>query len=326
MCAFTHIVRFPFFRKLDVPGSEKIAAFDLDGTIVATDSGRDLPVNSSDWRLYNPDVPNKMKRCLDEGFSLVIFSNQGTIKSALDGKAASNSKNRVDQILLKIGLPVQVFFATQKDEYRKPNTGMWEFMVSHCNCGLQPDLSKSFYVGDFAGRSNDKADSDREFARRVGIKFLTPEEFFGCARGLVPLPLPFAWSWTASAAAKAFAGCRNVRGREGRPVFSACSVFLLSPRRLPAACCLLLFSLGPAGTDAPGCPPAHPAVSRRSPSGEAGCGLPQLGSAWPQAFGAGRVFWGKCKGCRCPAGDGAAPPGKGRGFPGKRPGQGGQGH
>mmetsp|Transcript_24780 Transcript_24780/g.58997 ORF Transcript_24780/g.58997 Transcript_24780/m.58997 type:complete len:290 (+) Transcript_24780:447-1316(+) len=184
MCAFTHIVRFPFFRKLDVPGSEKIAAFDLDGTIVATDSGRDLPVNSSDWRLYNPDVPNKMKRCLDEGFSLVIFSNQGTIKSALDGKAASNSKNRVDQILLKIGLPVQVFFATQKDEYRKPNTGMWEFMVSHCNCGLQPDLSKSFYVGDFAGRSNDKADSDREFARRVGIKFLTPEEFFGpSARG-----------------------------------------------------------------------------------------------------------------------------------------------
>jgi len=40
-------------------------------------------------------------------------------------------------------------------------------------------MSSSFYVGDFAGREGDKAASDKEFAENLGIKFYTPEEFFG---------------------------------------------------------------------------------------------------------------------------------------------------
>lgn len=50
------------------------------------------------------------------------------------------------------------------------------------------DKSKSFYVGDAAGRSGDFAGTDRKWAMNVGLTFYTPEvglqpncvSFFGC--------------------------------------------------------------------------------------------------------------------------------------------------
>lgn len=52
--------------------------------------------------------------------------------------------------------------------------------------GLKPNMSKSFYVGDAAGRlknwePNGKRDfsaSDRKFAANLKLKFLTPEQHF----------------------------------------------------------------------------------------------------------------------------------------------------
>lgn len=42
-----------------------------------------------------------------------------------------------------------------------------------------PDASLSTYVGDAAGRLGDFADSDKGFAEAAGLRFQTPEEFFG---------------------------------------------------------------------------------------------------------------------------------------------------
>lgn len=42
------------------------------------------------------------------------------------------------RVPLQLGVPVQIFMALQKDEYRKPETGMWQYMVEHCNDGIQP--------------------------------------------------------------------------------------------------------------------------------------------------------------------------------------------
>ena len=43
---------------------------------------------------------------------------------------------------------------------------------------VRPDLASSFYVGDAAGRPGDHSDTDREFARAVGVRFHTETEFF----------------------------------------------------------------------------------------------------------------------------------------------------
>ena len=38
----------------------------------------------------------------------------------------------------KLGVPAQVFAATLKDSYRKPERGMWDFFVEHGNEGVEP--------------------------------------------------------------------------------------------------------------------------------------------------------------------------------------------
>lgn len=80
--------------------------------------------------------------------------------------------------------------------YRKPSSDLWNFFANNM-CIDTPDKSESFFVGDFAGRvvnwdgqgaKKDKGCSDRKFARNVGIKFYTPEEFF-----LSQKPAEFTW-------------------------------------------------------------------------------------------------------------------------------------
>ena len=61
-----------------------------------------------------------------------------------------------------------------KDEYRKPETGMWDFYTKNRNV----NYDESFYVGDAAGRKKDFSDSDLKFAENIGITFYTPEEYF----------------------------------------------------------------------------------------------------------------------------------------------------
>jgi len=70
-----------------------------------------------------------------------------------------------------------IFIASKEDDiFRKPRIGMYEYIEKKLS--IEFDKKKSFYVGDMAGRSKDKTDSDRKFALNLGIKFYTPEEYF----------------------------------------------------------------------------------------------------------------------------------------------------
>ena len=80
--------------------------------------------------------------------------------------------------LLQVNLPFQILVATSKDAYRKPSTGMWEFLCQSCNGDVKVDKKKSFFVGDAAGRGKDHGASDKEFAVNCGLTFYTEDEFF----------------------------------------------------------------------------------------------------------------------------------------------------
>ncbi|EFJ42612.1 hypothetical protein VOLCADRAFT_121502, partial [Volvox carteri f. nagariensis] len=144
--------------------NNKIAAVDLDGTMVNTKSGAQFPKDESDYKWFNKNTANAIRAYHDSGYKVVIFTNQGGVKSAVTGKMAEKVKGRIDAVVKELGIPVQVFAATLDDQNRKPNTGMWHFFCQRHNGGVQPDLSKSFYVGDAAGRPGDFADSDKAFA------------------------------------------------------------------------------------------------------------------------------------------------------------------
>ncbi|XP_028392053.1 bifunctional polynucleotide phosphatase/kinase-like isoform X2 [Dendronephthya gigantea] len=181
-------------RSAGLVPKEKVASFDLDGTIITTQSGRVFPTGPEDWRIKYPQIPSKIQLLHKDGFKIVIFTNQGPISKGRLKK--EDFRRKIEKILLKLQVPVQVFAATSKDIYRKPMTGMWRYLVEKENHGFPVDLSLSFYVGDGAGRpvnwapktKKDFACSDRTFAKNVGIPFHTPEEFF-----LNKKPAPFSW-------------------------------------------------------------------------------------------------------------------------------------
>lgn len=55
---------------------DKIAAFDLDGTIIRTKSGQDFAKGATDWCQFNAKVFAKLEKFHKDGYRVVIFSNQ----------------------------------------------------------------------------------------------------------------------------------------------------------------------------------------------------------------------------------------------------------
>ncbi|KAI6654898.1 Sodium-independent sulfate anion transporter-like [Oopsacas minuta] len=162
----------------------KIAAFDLDGTLITTKSGNVFPKNISDWKPLYTGVKNKLQSLHhNDGYDIVVFSNQMGIST---GKTSiTGMKEKLDSILRFFEVPANIIFATKKDINRKPAPGMWSYFQT--NSGDCPaDIADSFYCGDAAGRPEDKpigkrkdfSDSDLKFAHNVSLTFYTPEELF----------------------------------------------------------------------------------------------------------------------------------------------------
>jgi len=106
----------------------KVAAFDLDGTIIVTQSGKAFPVDYKDWKVSFPEVTKTIRTLSNDGYKIVIFTNQGGI-----GNKKVNEKlfkEKVQNIIDVIKTPIQIFVATHSDIYRKPAPGMWNLLVS----------------------------------------------------------------------------------------------------------------------------------------------------------------------------------------------------
>lgn len=164
------------FRDPGVPASQRIAAFDFDGT---------LRFGGSAWRFTSSHLPSRLASLVRKGYKCVIFSNQARLlsKARRDPfemeRALYDHIERFETFADFVGfdtVPFQMFLALArgdiKDYYRKPDCGMWDLMLAR-NCGFEVDLEASFYVGNNAGRTCDASNSDRQFAERVGVRFYT---------------------------------------------------------------------------------------------------------------------------------------------------------
>ena len=125
----------------DWTSSTKIAALDMDGTLITTLSGNKLPKNYQDFRLlhdYRMVIQPKLMDLHSNGFSFVLFSNQKV--SHLKHKNRAKFEQKIADLKRKIPLIMKqlkgqngklipfVFMAALSDDiYRKPHRGMWEY-------------------------------------------------------------------------------------------------------------------------------------------------------------------------------------------------------
>jgi bifunctional polynucleotide phosphatase/kinase len=97
------------------PKPVRIAAFDLDDTIIATASGNRFAKDKNDWKWWHACVPAKVKEMHSEGFVVVFISNQAGISLRSDTKKPNGMislnkwKDKVTAVLTTLDLPVTVF-------------------------------------------------------------------------------------------------------------------------------------------------------------------------------------------------------------------------
>jgi len=172
----------------------KVAGFDIDGTIIATKSGKTFAKNENDWKLWAGATVMKpiFAGLVKNGYRIVFFTNQEGISKGKVNEESWTKKveNVIDALGLSyedggVGVTVMASLTKKGNDYRKPHVGMWTFLCDKLiGDGTVIDKNESFYCGDAAGRpkrgivKKDFSCTDYKFALNVGLTFQTPEEVF----------------------------------------------------------------------------------------------------------------------------------------------------
>jgi bifunctional polynucleotide phosphatase/kinase len=152
---------------------EKMAAFDYDWTFVTPKGGKTFPSDIDDWEWLYPIIPERIKHYYEDGFMIVIFTNQ-----------SKQWKHEQIQLVAKtLDIPIFIVVATEKSYY-KPNPLLFKTFIG--NNKINKD--KSFFVGDALGRKSDFSDSDKVFAENIGIPCYCPEQVFHMKNEITEIP------------------------------------------------------------------------------------------------------------------------------------------
>ena len=157
--------------------TNKIACFNVEDTIIKTQSGKKIPKNLDDIILWDKSVKSYLENLILEKYLLVFFTNQ-------KNKSLNHNIERADKIFQLLNLPFLYLSAQKDDKYKKPNIGLWKILKKYIK--LKININESFYAGNLAGRlrgwekykKKDSTDTDRKFAYNLNLDFFTPEELF----------------------------------------------------------------------------------------------------------------------------------------------------
>lgn len=154
----------------------KVASFDLDGTIITTKSGKKFPIDENDWVFLYSNTVDKIKEFIKNDFCIIIVSNQAGIEIFPRNKKIWKTKMEhiTNKFIEEIGdtFQIKILCSTSKNKYRKPSPLFYyEFFPKNPS-------TDSFYCGDASGRIGDHDITDYKFALNCLLDFYTPEMLF----------------------------------------------------------------------------------------------------------------------------------------------------
>jgi bifunctional polynucleotide phosphatase/kinase len=150
----------PLSHKVQHKVPLRLAMYDLDGTLMNNDKPIDKMIQHA-------------IQCHSDGYHLVVISNQYGITKGHTNHNEVQERFKLLHTFLKNPNRVIYMYATEKDKYRKPMTGMYDEIVNNRDMVH----SDSFYCGDAIGRSSDFAVSDYYFAQNCGVRCLRTPDF-----------------------------------------------------------------------------------------------------------------------------------------------------
>jgi len=121
----------------------KIAAFGFDGTIIVSLPGNIFPTGKYNWTI-NYEITKKIKKLSNNGYKIVIFTNQGGIRKKLVDN--ESLKEKIENVHIAFGIPIQVFVAFHNDDYQKPALGMWNIFISDVSQFLLDNYINVTYI------------------------------------------------------------------------------------------------------------------------------------------------------------------------------------
>lgn len=166
---FSAVEHLPFVRRVDPGFNAKGLLLDVDGTLRKTKSGELYPRDPEDVELL-PGRRDVLRRWIDDGFKLYFVSNQsGIAKGSVTREAAEAAFARTIELL---DLPVAEVAYCPHPAFpvgcfcRKPMPGLGVYLIHRHQLAREHLVM----VGDM--------DSDRDFARGLGVRFVAADAFF----------------------------------------------------------------------------------------------------------------------------------------------------
>lgn len=153
--------------------SNKAVFLDLDGTIINTISGETFPKGVWDMK-FNFTLLDTLKECQPD--LICIVTNQGGIGKYVNEVHFMNKFSYIKDVIREyVGCKCEGVYCSPNhgDDFRKPNTGMLEYLseilnIEKCDCVM---------IGDASGLEGQFSDSDKKTAENFGIPYYDVNEF-----------------------------------------------------------------------------------------------------------------------------------------------------